>query len=75
MKTEDFLSYRELTKVIVNRKIDTGGQNVDWIKIRSVKLDKQQPYMILYRTDSGECAEYRMIKRFTKDLKMILVSS
>lgn len=61
IKSEDFLSYRELTKMIVNRKIDMGGQKVDWMKIRSVKLDKQQPYTILYTTDSDEYAEYRMV--------------
>ena len=49
MKTEDFLSLKELTKAIVNRKNNTNQQKVEWLKIRWIQVNREKPYQFLYR--------------------------
>ena len=49
MKSEDFVSIKSLKSHIVNRKINTHKQPVNWLDIRWIRVTKDQPYHFSYK--------------------------
>ena len=48
MKREDFVSLKPLKAAIVNRKINTVGGKVEWLKIRWISVQKDMPLQFRY---------------------------
>lgn len=45
----DFVSLKDLKKAIVNRKVNTNGRKVEWLKIQWVSVSKDEPLQFQYR--------------------------
>lgn len=52
--TEDFFDFKDLSKNLLNFEVDTEGNKVSWLKIRSIKIKKCNPNVaeIKYGVDS-----------------------
>lgn len=49
MKQEDFFSLKVLKEAIVNRKVNTIGGKVEWLKIQWISVSKDKPLQFCYR--------------------------
>ena len=49
MATPDFISLEAVKERIVNRKINTQKQKVNWLNIRWIQVRKEKPYQFFYR--------------------------
>ena len=49
MNREDFISLKPLKDAIVNRKVNTHGAKVEWLKIHWIATNKEQPLQFRYR--------------------------
>lgn len=52
MDQHDFFSVHMIEKKIVNRKTSVDGQKINWLKIRSISLKKDQPYVLFIQQNS-----------------------
>lgn len=53
MDSIDFISSLELESVIVNRKKNTDGDKINWLKIRAFQYRKDEPYALRMRLTDG----------------------
>lgn len=49
METNDFFSVEEIEKNIVNRKVTEEKEKINWLHIRSIKLDKDEPFYLFIK--------------------------
>lgn len=75
MQSSDFFSSNELQKLIVNRKVDVEKEKINWMKIRTIKLDKKNPFFLYILHDDGILHEVSIEKKNTtaeqfKDVKL-----
>ena len=68
MKREDFVSLKPLKDAVVNRKTNTRGGKVEWLKIHWISVTKDKPLQFQYRysNNSLECWKTVDLKRKTK---------
>lgn len=52
MDGADFVSVSNLEKNIVNRKVGDGGEKVNWLHIKSIRLEKNQPFLLIVQQHS-----------------------
>ncbi|KAG5865804.1 hypothetical protein JTB14_034860 [Gonioctena quinquepunctata] len=62
MKKECFLGTEKLEKGI-NTKLDTNEQKINWLHIRQITLEKENPYCISMKTDFDSESVYVDIER------------
>lgn len=46
MRSNDFFTSQELQKLIVNGKVDEKKNKINWLKTRTIKLDKEKPFYL-----------------------------
>lgn len=63
MKTEDFLGTKKIEKKIVNRKICTNKDKVNWLKTKQILLKKEEKYLITMTLESGDIKELDLSKK------------
>ncbi|KAJ8874654.1 hypothetical protein PR048_025520 [Dryococelus australis] len=56
MEVSDFIGCSEMKKNIVNRKVDTTGNKVNWMDIREIILRKDNPFLLYIKTDHNDQA-------------------
>ena len=68
MKREDFVSLKPLKEAIVNRKVNTRGQKVEWLKMLWISVQKDKPlqYQYRYSHNTLEALKTVDLKRKTK---------
>ena len=68
MQSSDFVSLKELKKCIVNRKVATSGQKVEWLSMKWIQVVKSEPFQFRFRYshNSLECWKTVDLKRKTK---------
>lgn len=44
---EDFLGEMNVEKIITNREITDGEEKKYWLKIRSIQIEKQEPFWLI----------------------------
>ena len=68
MNREDFVSLEPLKQAVVNRKIDTQGRKVEWLKTHWIAVTKEQPLRFSYRYSNNDLEAYKTVdlKRKTK---------
>lgn len=47
MSGKDFLGVMNIEKKITNRKITDDKEKINWLKIRSIKIEKQEPFSLM----------------------------
>ena len=67
MGMEDFICVSELSKVITNRKIDVDKMKVNWLKIRKITYDREQPTFIFAFDNSYKQQRIDIKKRKTPE--------
>lgn len=62
------MSLRDLPKAFVNRKVNTKKQNVDWLRIRWIRVSKDEPLQFRYRYSHNPLEQWKVVdlKRRTK---------
>ena len=60
MNTCDFLSVNMIEKKIVNRKTSIDGQKINWLKIRSIILKKDEPFLLTVQHDSFDAPVHKV---------------
>jgi len=63
-----FLDFKVLTKRVVNRKTNTLGEKVEWLKIRWMRFRKDSPYKMLYKYTVDDADEFKEVN-FEKQRK------
>ena len=68
MKREDFVSLKPFKAVTVNRKKNTVGGKVEWLKMHWISVCKDKPHQFQYRYSNNllECGKTVDLKRKTK---------
>jgi hypothetical protein len=68
MKRENFVSLKDLKKAIVNRKVNTLGHKVEWLKIQWISVCKEQSLQFQYRYSHNTLEAWKTVdlKRKTK---------
>ena len=68
MEREDFVSLDPLKAAIVNRKVNTHGAKVEWLKIHWIAVSKEQPLQFRYRYSNNSLERWKTVdlKRKTK---------
>lgn len=56
MEASDFIGCAEMEKVIVNRKVDTAGNKINWMNIREILLKKDDPFKLYIKTNHNDQA-------------------
>ena len=54
MKTEDFVSLKSLKAAIVNQKVNTSGNKVEWLKIWWISVSKENPLQFPYQYSNNK---------------------
>lgn len=71
MSSNDFLSTENLESAITNRKMTETKAKVNWLHLRQIKLETNEPYKLFVKTDFSQ-DEYSVInleKRKKKERK------
>ena len=63
MEMEDFISVVELMKIITNRKVDEQKKKVNWLKMRKIVYDREQPMTIFAYDDTNGMQRIDVKKR------------
>lgn len=65
MLAEELFSTLEIEQKITNRKVNTNKEKVNWLKIRTIKICKAEPFTIFYKTNfrDDEYTEINIKKR------------
>lgn len=63
MQENDFISSAKLEKCFVNRKKDTDGEKVNWLHIRSLKYQKDDPFHVHVLLNDGIKRKINMKKK------------
>lgn len=63
MNKQHFLSTKHIEKKIVNRKICTNKNKVNWLKTKQILLKKEDPYLITMTLESGEIQNLDVSKK------------
>ena len=68
MSKDDFLSFKDLTAAIVNRKKDIHVQSVEWLKMRWISVSKDKPlrFSVRYNHNTLEALKTVDLKRKSK---------
>lgn len=68
MKREDFVSLKPLKEAIINRKVNTSGGKVEWLKIHWISVSKDKPLQFRnrYSNNALECWKTVDLQRKTK---------
>ena len=68
MTREDFVSLKTLKGAIVNRKVNTHGAKVEWLKIHWIAVSKDQPLQFRYRYSNNTLERWKTVdlKKKTK---------
>ena len=68
MSQDDFVSLRDLSKAFVNRKVNTRKDKVDWLRIRWIRVTKDEPLQFRYRYSHNTVEQWKVVnlKRRTK---------
>ena len=68
MNREDFVSLKPLKAAIVNRKKNTVGGKVEWLKMHWISVNKDKPLQFQYRYSNNplECWKTVNLKKRTK---------
>ena len=61
MENKDFLSFEPLTKAIVNRKVNTDKKKVDWLGIRWIQVQKDEPFQFRYRHSHNTLEAWKVV--------------
>ena len=61
MASENFVSIKELKKLIVNRKEDTAGGTVNWMSIRWMEVQKEVPLQFRFRRSLNELEAWKEV--------------
>jgi len=64
-----FLDFKVLAKRLVNRKMNTLGEKVEWLKIRWMRFRKDSPYKMLYKYTVDDADELFKEVNFEKQRK------
>lgn len=51
MTKEHFISCEKLEKSVTNRKKGSGGENVNWLKLKVIESRKSEPFKIFVKSD------------------------
>ena len=60
MQVKDFVSTSGLESAIINRKKDTEGEKVEWLKMKEIHFKKSTPLVMFYKYRHSE-TEYRQV--------------
>ena len=63
MQTTDFVTSQELQQLIVNRKVDMHKEKINWLKIRSTKLNRENPFHLYIIYDDEKIREVSIAKK------------
>ena len=63
MQTTDFVTSQELQQLIVNRKVDMHKEKINWLKIRSTKLDREKPFHLYIIYEDEKVREVSIAKK------------
>lgn len=63
MQTNDFVSSSELLTLIVNRKKDIDGVKFNWLNIRAIKYEKNNPFMLQILCDDDSALKVNIRRK------------
>lgn len=61
MMSDDFVSIKSLQSNLVNRKINTHKQLVNWLDIRWIRVTKDQPFQFSYRHSHNALEVWKVV--------------
>lgn len=61
MKQSDFKSFQEVREHMVNRKTNTDGEKVSWLKIQSMRFHREHPWQMKYRHSLNEIEAWKTV--------------
>lgn len=74
MASDSFLKFKELCSRIVNRKTDSSGKKVEWLKISSLKFCKDRPFEMQFKYNIHGDYSYVNLKKRNKSLESFTCS-
>ncbi|KAJ4438338.1 hypothetical protein ANN_14280 [Periplaneta americana] len=74
MKREDFLSIKSLEEAVVNRKKTLNGDSVNWLEMRWIRLEKQEPLKIKFKLALCEEMDFEVIDLQKKQVERPILS-
>lgn len=61
MKSEDFVSIKSLKPHIVNRKVNTQKQAVNWMEMRWIRVTKDKPFQFSYKYSHNALEAWKVV--------------
>lgn len=61
MKQSDFKSFQDVRAHMVNRKTNTDGEKVSWLKIQSMRFHREHPWQMKYKHSLSEMEAWKTV--------------